>query len=252
MKTLAILLLLGVAACATPPARYNAYATATQAYYAGFQQEAREVRQMRVPEVATPPAAQPAPRRRARSRQPVLAAAPAQPDCSVPASLTGPWVERCRILERQALTELGFRHASAMASYFSALAVLATRFDPAPGVAQVEETRLEAMALGEDLIRVAQIDVNALEAYRPVEARSGLRAAFASEMLSHGWQIRRQWQIHDLALARLVSLPGGDTDAELRRLRAAAASLREGFEALVRSDAEALPLIAAAQAALRS
>ena len=42
-------------------------------------------------------------------------------------------------------------------------------------------------------------------------------------MVTHGWEIRRQWEIHDLALAKLQALPGGDTDQALRRLRAATA-----------------------------
>ena len=83
-----------------------------------------------------------------------------------------------------------------------------------------------------------------------MEAREGLRPAFAAEMASHGWQMRQQWQIREVALARLAMLPGGDSDRDLRRLRAATAGLRAGFEALVRSDDEALPLIAGARAAL--
>lgn len=249
MRTLILLPLLAVAACATPPARYGAYSAATQAYYGGFQDEARQVRQMRLPELAGPVVAPPRPSR-GRTRRMALASAPAPADCSVPSSLNSAAAERCRIIDRQILTELSFRHASAMASYFSALAVIATRFDPAPAVPQVEESRAGAMALGDDLMRVAGIDGGALEPYRQVDARVGLRPAFAAEMLTHGWQIRRQWEIHDLALARLIALPGGDTDQALRRLRAATASLREGFEALARSDREALPLIAGARAAL--
>ena len=153
-------------------------------------------------------------------------------------------------MDRQALTELAFRHAGALAGYFSALASTASQFDPTPAAAPLAERRAEAMALGDDLMRVAGIDAGGLEPYRPVEARVGLRPAFAAEMASHGWQMRRQWQIHEVALARLAMLPGGDADRDLRRLRAATAGLRAGFEALVRSDDEALPLIAGARAAL--
>jgi len=250
LKALILLPLLAVTACATPPARYDAYAFATQAYLDGFQGEAQRVRTIRLPVVAEATVAAPSgPVRRGRSRR--AAAAPvARADCSVPSSLNAAAAERCRILDRQTLTEITFRHASAMAAYFSALAVVATRFDPAPGLPQMEETRAEAMALGDDIIRVANIDTGTLEPYRPVDANVGLRPAFATEMVTNGWQIRRQWEIHDLALAKLQALPGGDTDQELRRLRAATANLREAFEALVRSDREALPLIAGARQAL--
>lgn len=250
MKAILLLPLLAVVACATPPARYDAYSAATQAYYGGFQNEARQMRLVSLPpEDKVAVAAQP---RRGRQRQVAAAPTSARADCSVPASGTAAAAPRCGILDRQVLTELAFRHASAMASYFSALAVIATRFDPTPGAAQVEQSRAEAMALGDDLMRVARIDGGTLEPFRPIEARVGLRPAFATEMVTNGWQLRRQWQIHDLALARLMALPGGDTDQELRRLRAATAGLREGFEALVRSDAEALPLIAGAREALES
>ena len=252
MKALFLLPLLAVAACATPPARYGAYSSATQAYLDGFQGEVRAVRMIRLPvvEEAAVPVVEPRRGRKGRARRTAVAAAPVRADCTVPSSLNSAAAERCRILDRQTLTELTFRHASAMAAYFSAMAVVATRFDPAPGAAQMAEMRAEAMALGDDILRVAGIDGGTLEPYRPVDAHVGLRPAFATEMVTNGWQIRRQWEIHDLALAKLQSLPGGDTDQALRRLRAATASLREGFEALVRSDREALALIAGARQAL--
>lgn len=252
MKAVLLLPLLAAAACATPPARYGAYSSATQAYYDGFQTEARLVRQLRLPPVEESPVMEASKPRLGRTRRLAAAPAPVRADCSLPSSLNSAAAERCRILDRQALTEIAFRHAGAIASYFSALAVIATRFDPAPGAAQVEESRAEAMALGDDLMRLAGIDGGTLEPYRPVEARVGLRAAFATEMVTNGWQMRRQWEIHDRALARLMALPGGDTDRTLRRLRASTAHLRDAFEALIRTDQEALPLIAGAREALGS
>jgi hypothetical protein len=251
LKTLAFLsLALALTACATPPARHGAYASATQAYYDGFQEQARQVRGIRLPLLAEAPLAEAPNPRRGRARRVAVTPTPVQADCSVPSSLNSAAAERCRIIDRQALTELAFRHSGAMASYFSALAVIATRFDPAPGAAQVEESRAEAIALGDDLMRVAGIDGGTLEPYRPVAARVGLRPAFATEMVSHGWQMRRQWEIHDLALAKLMALPGGDIDRGLRRLRATTAHLRDAFEALIGSDQEALPMIAGAREAL--
>lgn len=251
MKALHLLPLLAIAACATPPARYDAYSTATQAYLDGFQGEARQLRSSRLPVVEEAPvAAPPSPSPRGRPRRAAATAPRPGADCNVPSSLNSAAAERCRVLDRQTLTELTFRHAGAMAGYFSAMAVVATRFDPTPGLAQMHDSRAEAMALGDDVMRVAGIDAGTLEPYRPVDANVGLRPAFATEMVTHGWQIRRQWELHDLALAKLQSLPGGDTDQALRRLRAATANLRAGFEALVRSDREALPLIAGARQSL--
>ena len=225
-----------------------------QAYVDGFQAEARQVRLIALPSLQEPvPPARgqrqgQAPAQGRGSRSAIAPQPPA--DCAVPASINQAAAERCGIMDRQALTELAFRHAGALAGYFSALASTASQFDPTPAAAPLAERRAEAMALGDDLMRVAGIDAGGLEPYRPVEARVGLRPAFAAEMASHGWQMRRQWQIHEVALARLAMLPGGDADRDLRRLRAATAGLRTGFEALVRSDDEALPMIAGARAAL--
>ena len=143
----------------------------TQAYLDGFQGEAGAVRVIRLPVLAEEPVLltpSPASRRGRRGRvrrAPVVVAAPVRADCSVPSSLNSAAAERCRILDRQTLTELTFRHASAMAAYFSAMAVVATRFDPTPGAAQMIESRAEAVALGDDLIRVAGIDAGGLEPF---------------------------------------------------------------------------------------
>ena len=60
------------------------------------------------------------------------AIAPQPPaDCAVPASLNQAAAERCGIMDRQGLTELAFRHAGALAGYFSALASTASQFEPA-------------------------------------------------------------------------------------------------------------------------
>lgn len=259
MKTLILLPLLAVCACATPPARHTAFAEATRAYYEGFGEEARQVRMVALPVEAAPVVVAPvrtvtvragARGRVGRTRRVLLYAAPvaAAPATCVAGSLS--LSPRCIALERGALTELSYRHARAMAAYFSALAVLGDRFNPSLATAQLSESRDETIALGDEMLRAASIDGGTLMAFQQVPAHVGLRPAFATEMVANGWQMRRQWEIQDLTMGRLASLPGAEGDEQLKRLRTATLALRQAFERLVFEDRDALPLIAQARRAL--
>ena len=244
MRHAALLALIGLAACTTPPARYDAYAQATQAYSGGVGGEARRVSALPWPSavVEAPP---PAPRRRGARREPP--ASPPVTTCAEPLTLNANARTRCALDRRANITTLTARHAAAMASYFTALSVLATRFDAGGEMVALEASRTELLAVGEELQRA--IGLAELEPFRPVVALVGLRPAFAAEMATHGWKLRQQWEVQAAALARLESLPAGG-DAALARLSAAAENLRAAFEALVRSDAEALPRLAQARRAL--
>ena len=244
-----LLLALAVAACTTPPLRYDAFAGAMRDHSSAVAREAERVQLLQLPPVvdSTPAAA----RRRGRRVAVVPPPSPASlPDCRSTASLTPAGRERCGIERRLVVTALLNRHAQALAAYSSALAVLGTRFDPEPARDTLATARGEAIALGEQLQAEIPIDPEALEPFRPIAGPVGLRPALAAEMATNGWQIRRQLEIQAVALEWLERRRGDQTDEALRRLRWSIAHLRTAFENLTISDAEVLPNTARVRDAL--
>jgi len=245
-----LLLALAVAACTTPPARYDAFAGAMRDHSSAVAREAERVQLLQLPPVV---ASTPAPARRRGRRVAVVPPPPGPvslPDCRSTASLTPAGRERCGIERRIVVTALVNRHAQALAAYSSALAVLGTRFDPEPAMDTLETSRGEAIALGDQLQAEIPIDPEALEPFRPIAGPVGLRPALASEMATNGWQIRKQLEIQAVALEWLELRRGDQTDEALRRLRWSIAHLRTAFENLTISDAEVLPNTARAREAL--
>jgi len=229
-------LTLALAACATPPERYDAFAGGMAEHAAGVAREAERVRLMPLPAV---------PQSRGRAG---VAAAPA--DCRNSAELASPLRERCAVERRMAVTALVSRHAQALAEYAAALAILGTRFDASPAMEALAAARGQAIALGESLQSEIPIAAAFLEPVRAMEGPVGLRPALAYEMASHGWQLRQQLEIQALALEWLELRRGDEVDEALRRLRWSIAHLRRGFEVLTVSDGETLPHIASAREAL--
>ena len=138
------------------------------------------------------------------------------------------------------ITALTTRHARAISGYASALAMLATRLEPGPAMEALASTRDEAVELGERLRLEIGLEADAMEPFRPVDARVGLRPAFAAEMATYGWRIRQQLEIQAAALARLEADRGGQSDEALQRLRWAIAYLRAAFEQLTSGEREAM------------
>jgi hypothetical protein len=229
-------LTLALAACATPPERYDAFAGGMAEHAAGVAREAERVRLMPLPAL---------PQSRGRAG---VAAAPA--DCRNTAELTPALRERCAVERRMAVTALVSRHAQALAEYAAALAILGTRFDASPAMPALEASGGQAIALGERLQAEIPIDAAFLEPFRPMDGPMGLRPALASEIASNGWQFRRQLEIQAVSLEWLELRRGDEVDEELRRLRWSIAHLRRGFEVLTVSDGETLPHIASAREAL--
>ncbi len=280
MKNLAFLMLaLALAACATPPARYDAFAEAMRDYSSSTTREAERVQLLQPPPVVDTPApvaAAPRSLRRSAARsagrsagrpagqsagRPVgrrvatLAAPPVSPgvpDCRNTASLTPAGRERCGLTERLALTALANRHAQALAGYASSMALLATRFDATPAMPALETSRAEVLELGEQLEASLAIPFEMREPFRAIPARVGLRPAFAQEMATHGWKIRQQLELQALALERLEANRGGQTDDAVQRLRWSLSYLRSAFDRITISDGDALPEIARARQALGS
>ena len=217
-------LMLALAACATPPERYDAFAGGMAAHAAGVAREAERVRQLPLP--------------------------PVPADCRNTAELAAPQRERCAVERRMAVTALVNRHAQALAEYAAALAILGTRFDASPAMPALEASGGQAVALGERLQAEIPIDAVFLEPVRTLEGPVGLRPALASEMASNGWQFRKQLEIQAVALEWLELRRGDEGDEALRRLRWSIAHLRRGFEVLTVSDGETLPHIASAREAL--
>jgi hypothetical protein len=100
--------MLALAACATPPERYDAFAGGMAAHAAGVAREAERLRQLPLPAVPA--------------------------DCRNTAELAAPQRERCAAERRMAVTALVNRHAQALAEYAAALAILGTRFDASPAM----------------------------------------------------------------------------------------------------------------------
>jgi hypothetical protein len=221
---------LALMACATPPARYDAFAGGMAAHAAGVAREAERVRLLPWP--ARPDAAV------------------AAPDCRNMAELAPGQRARCAVERRMAVTTLLSRHAEALAEYAAALAILGTRFDASPAMEALAAARGQAIALGESLQSEIPIAAAFLEPVRTMDGPVGLRPALAYEMASHGWQLRQQLEIQAVALEWLELRRGDEMDEELRRLRWSIAHLRRGFEVLTVSDGETLPHIASAREAL--
>jgi len=229
-------LTLALAACATPPERYDAFAGGMAAHAASVAREAERVRLLPLPAVPQSPG---------RS-----AAAVAASDCRNTAELAPGQRERCAVERRMAVTALVNRHAQALAEYAAALAILGTRFDASPAMPALEAAGGQAVALGERLQAEIPIAAAFLEPVRIMDGPVGLRPALASEIAGNGWQFRKQLEIQAVALEWLELRRGDEVDEELRRLRWSIAHLRRGFEVLTVSDGETLPHIASAREAL--
>jgi hypothetical protein len=119
---------LALSACATPPARYDAFAGGMAAHASGVARQAERVRQLPWP--ARPDAAV------------------AAPDCRNMAELAPGQRERCAVERRMAVTALVNRHAQALAEYAAALAILGTRVDASPAMEALAAARGQAIALG--------------------------------------------------------------------------------------------------------
>ena len=254
MKHSFLLLALGLGACATPPARYDAFAEVMRSHASATAREAERVQLLDIPAIVEPTPA-PAPRRpgrRARAPLPVVASQPAPglAGCAAAASLTPAARERCGLAERLRLTALARAHANALAAYSASMGYLATRFDPLPATAALAAARAEMLATGERLEQELGVSAAELEPFRPVPARVGLRPAFAAEMASHGWQMRQQLALQAAALERLETIRAGQADEALQRLRWSMGFLRSGFEKLIVSDRAALADIEQARRAL--
>ena len=245
---------LAVSACATPPARYDAFAEAMRGYAGGTMREAGRVQLLQPPPMVDTPAAAPRQPRNRRQRRALVAAVPAVssglPDCQQAASLTPAGRERCGLTERMALTALANRHTQALAHYASAMSTLATRFDPTPALPLLETSRAEVLELGDQLDARLSVPFAMREPFQAIPAQVGLRPAFAAEMANHGWKIRQQLELQALALERLEANRGGQTDDAVQRLRRSLSHLRAAFDRITASDGEALPEIARARQAL--
>ncbi|MCX7375002.1 MAG: hypothetical protein NTW56_21625 [Alphaproteobacteria bacterium] len=274
MRPIALLALIALAACELPPARHAAFSDTVTAYAGALRVEAERAQTMALPPpplaAATPvlasgPRAQRSPRDGAglavsqlartattrRARQAVaVAPAPQGADCQRMETLTGLAREYCAAVRHGQVVELAWRHAAAMAAYVDAIRELASRFDAGIPAERLEELRDATYDAGARLRAAADFPEDQLDPFRPVPVQIGLRQAFMTEMGTHGWRLRQQFQIQAEALQSLEDMPMVGTEERMVRLRWAIAYLRSAFEVMTTSDRDANAEISQARRAL--
>lgn len=256
MRPIALLALILLAACETPPARHAAFSDAVNSYAAVLRGEAGRAQTASLP---PPPMAESMPaqpqRRTARRGQRAatpLITAPHGPDCARLETLTGLAREHCAAVRYVRVMDDAWRHAEAMAGYVAALRELGSRFDAGIPPERMEELRDAMLDAGARLRSTADISEDQLEPFRPMAAPIGLRPAFMAEMATHGWRLRQQFQTQSEALDSLVDAQFAGSGDRLHRLRWAMAYLRSALEVMTTSNHDALAEISQARRALGS